>query len=462
MKMKLWSPTSWKYLTILFAALLASVFLVWHKLGNSGKSVAPAASTPNPPLVTPANPKWALWQGGTHLRGANIYQRRVYPELDDGFLGEEEIGPPFTQADFDALAALGANFVNISHPGLFSETPPYQPDIAVQENLDALLSMAAQAKLYTIITFRTGPGRSEFWAFWGEDTTSNPTEGWFDADYYNNTVWGDAEAQSAWQAMWRYTAQRYRDNPIVIGYDLMCEPNANEVGSYPLGAPLDFWNPQAFYAQYGGTLYDWNQLYPSLDEAIREVDANTPILIGGMGYSAVEWLPYIEPIDDPYVIYTVHQYEPMSYTHQISGTTAYTFPGVFDTDWDDSPDQFDEIWLTNLLTVVRDFQAAHEVPVAVNEYGVHRWAPGAPDFMRRQMTLFDDLGLNYALWEWQSAFEPFASSVDAFDFRNGENPANHTHVPNELQKVIVSFWARNESRPFPATRQKTFFPHINH
>ena len=159
--------------------------------------------------------------------------------------------------------------------------------------------MAHQAGLYAVITFRTGPGRSEFWAFWGEDTTSDPGGGWFSPSYYNNRVWADQAAQDAWVEMWRYTAQRYKDNPIVVGYDLMCEPNSNEVGSFPIGDPLDIWDPEEFYAEYGGTLYDWNQLYPRIVTAIRQVDPHIPILVGGMGYSAVEWLPYMQPTDDP-------------------------------------------------------------------------------------------------------------------------------------------------------------------
>ncbi|HIP96008.1 MAG TPA: hypothetical protein EYH32_02200, partial [Anaerolineae bacterium] len=231
--------------------------------------------------------KWALWTGGTQLRGANIYQRRVYPALDGtDFMGPGPVGPPYTQQDFDNLAAMGANYVNISHPGLFTETAPYTLDTGIQDNLDSLLDMIAQADMFAVITFRTGPGRSEFWTFWGEDNISDPQEGWFAPSYYNNRVWGEQTAQDAWVEMWRYTAQRYKDNPIVVGYDLMCEPNSNEVGDFPAGDPLDVWDPEEFYTQYGGTLYDWNQLYPRITTAIREVDPNTPILIGGMAYSA--------------------------------------------------------------------------------------------------------------------------------------------------------------------------------
>ncbi|MCK4433806.1 MAG: cellulase family glycosylhydrolase, partial [Methanomicrobia archaeon] len=249
-----------------------------------------------------------LWnlKSGPHLRGANIYQRRVYPELDGpDFMGHNPVGPPYTQEDFSRLAALGANYVNISHPGLFTETPPYTLDQNIQDNLDNLLDMIAKADMFAVISFRTGPGRSEF-TFMLEDVGD-----WFDESYLNDTIWQDQAAQDAWEAMWRYTAERYRDNPIVIGYDLMVEPNSNEVGSDFINDRLDIWDPDEFYANYENTLYDWNQLYPHIIAAIREVDPDTPILVGGNGYSAVEWLPYLKAISDPHMVCTVHQYAPL-------------------------------------------------------------------------------------------------------------------------------------------------------
>ncbi len=400
----------------------------------------PETTTCLPLVVKNYIDKWALWTGPTQLRGANIYQRRVYPELDGTeFMGSGPVGPPYTQTDFDDLAALGANYVNISHPGLFTETTPYSLDTSIQDNLDHLLDMAHQAGLYAVITFRTGPGRSEFWAFWGEDTTSDPGGGWFSPSYYNNRVWADQAAQDAWVEMWRYTAQRYKDNPIVVGYDLMCEPNSNEVGSFPIGDPLDIWDPEEFYAEYGGTLYDWNQLYPRIVTAIRQVDPHTPILVGGMGYSAVEWLPYIQPTDDPRTVYTVHQYAPHVYTHQEPPCTK-TYPGVFDTDWDGDDDQFNRSWLEDLFSTVDAFKATHGVPVAANEFGVMRWQPGAAEFMDDQMDLLEQRGMNHALWVWDSAWEPWTEEVNDFNFRFGPDPHNDTPVPNDLMDVIVEHW----------------------
>jgi sugar phosphate isomerase/epimerase len=397
---------------------------------------------PEPSLV--AVDKWALWTEGTQLRGANIYQRRVYPELDGPeFMGSGSIGPPYIQQDLDQLAALGANYVNISHPGLFAEEPPFELDSAIQANLDRLLNMIAQADMFAVISFRTGPGRSEFTFFWDE------VGDWFDRGYLDDSVWQDPAAQDAWLDMWRYTAQHLAGNPIVVGYDLMVEPNSNEVGSHALDDALDIWEAEEFYDQYGGTLYDWNQLYPRITEAIRQVDANTPVLVGGLGYSAVEWLPYLRPTEDPRTVYVVHQYAPYQYTHQGWNEIEYSYPGPCDLNWDGQADEhLSRAWLEELLSTVVDFAATHGVPVAVNEFGVVRWVPGADGFTDDQMDLFEEIGMNSALWIWDPAWVPWTKEVNAFNFRHGPDPANSSDVPSsDLRDVIVRHWGRNRVRP---------------
>ncbi len=377
--------------------------------------------------------RFALWVDGPHLRGANIWQRIVVPDLDGlEFLGAGHVGPPYTQEDFDRLAALGANYVNISHPGLFTQDPPYVLDQGVQANLDHLLDMIAQADMFAVISFRTGPGRSDFTFY------SDGAGVWFDESLLNDRVWQDQAAQDAWVAMWRYTAERYRDNPIVAGYDLMVEPNGS-------GVWLDIWNPEDFYPAYAASLYDWNQFYPHISAAIREVDPDTPILIGAMSYSAVHWLTWLQPTGDPRTVYTVHQYEPFVYTHQDS-PLEITYPGSLDLDWDGAPDTFDQAYLAGLLSPVSDFMRIYEVPVAVNEFGLQRWEPGAAAFMADQMDLFEQLGVNYALWAFNPAWPPYQQN-DAFDFLHGPDPDNHTVVESDLLGVITSYWSRNTIRP---------------
>lgn len=381
--------------------------------------------------------KWSLWVDGPHLRGANIYQRRVYPELDGPeFMGPGPLGPPYTQEDFDKLASWGANYVNISHPGIFSEETPYTLDEEVQANLDELLGMIEKADMFAVISFRTGPGRSEFGVCCLEDAGD-----WYDESYLNDEVWVDEDAQIAWTEMWHYTAERYRDNKIVVGYDLMVEPNSNEIW-------LDEWDHDVFYEQHGGTLYDWNQLFPRITQAIREADTETPILIGGMGYSAADWMPYLEPTGDPRTVYTAHQYAPHNYTHQgFFGEHAY--PGMLDTDWDGEEETFDQDWLEDeVFAVLGEFATQHQAPVAVNEFGVVRWVPGGAEFVADQMALFEEQGINYALWQWESSWPPIQEEIDAFNFRHGPDPYHHEDVASsDLIEVIKGYWGLNTVRP---------------
>ena len=378
---------------------------------------------------------WQLWTNGTQLRGANVWQRIVVPELDGPeFLGDDYIGPPLTQSDFDSLAALGANVINLSHPGLFTERPPYVLDERAQANLDRLIEMAAQADLFVVITFRTGPGRSDF-TFYRDGAGD-----WFDPQLLIESVWTDAAAQDAWAGMWRYTAERYRNQRVVVGYDLMCEPNGE-------GIVLDLYDPELFFPEHAGSLLDWNQLYPRLVEAIREVDEETPILVSAQGWGAVRWLSALEPVDDPGVVYMVHQYEPQeTYTHQgAQGTHGY--PGEFDVDYDGVADRFDRAWLEGLLSPVTTFQETHGLPVSVNEFGVERWVPDAARFMDDQMALFEQLGMNHMLWAWDPAWVPWTSSVNGMNYLYGPDPDNASPVDNELLAVITSYWSRNTLRP---------------
>lgn len=384
---------------------------------------------------------WSLWSAGCRLRGANIYQRRVYPELDDArVMGSGPVGPEVRQEDFHRLARLGANAVFISHPGLFTEVPPYEPDRGVQASLDRLLHMVDRAGLRAVLAFRTGPGRSEF------SLLRSGAGDWFPAHMINDAVWTNRSAQQAWADMWEYTAARYRDADVVVGYELMVEPNACDVVP---DAPV--WPPRRFARRYAGTGYDWNLLYPRLLAAVRRADPDTPVLIGSDGYSSVAWLPTLKPCHEPRVVYTVHQYEPGVYTHQAPPLEgAVTYPGTFDADWDRRVERVDKAWLRALYATVREFGRQAQAPTAVSEVGVTRWAPGAAQFMHDQLDLLEAMGMNYGVWLWECSDTNYSHRVHTFNFRLGPSPENRTDLPgNALLEVLRSHWRGGERRYGP-------------
>ena len=82
------------YLLISQLTCVTNILPVDTTLPSPDPTAHPVAAGPTSiPLGT--FDKWALWTNGTQLRGANIYQRRVYPELDGPeFMGSGPVGPP--------------------------------------------------------------------------------------------------------------------------------------------------------------------------------------------------------------------------------------------------------------------------------------------------------------------------------------------------------------------------------
>lgn len=327
------------------------------------------------------NEKFDLWRGPTYLRGANIWQKRV--TLDDA-MGNGPVGPPYSQLDLNDLASWGANYVNISHPGIFTERADYRIEEGVFQNLNALIDKAERAGLFVVVSYRTGPGRNEA-VFGGENEPALAK------------VWKNKNAQNGWVEMWRETARRLKDRKNVVGYDLMVEPETKKAGV-------------------------WNRLASSITDAIRTVDAMTPILIGGADWSAVDSLNGLQVVADSRTVYTVHQYEPSDYTQEgISSPKTNQLQSLYDR--------------------ISDFAATNRVRIAINEFGVVRFAPDADKFLQTQIAMIEKLGANHALWLWETSF---LLDYDDFNFRRGPDPKNHVDVEESaLMNVVKADWANN-------------------
>lgn len=331
--------------------------------------------------IAPINEKFDLWRGPTYLRGTNIWQKRVNP---DDAMGSGPVGPPYSQLDLNNLAWWGANYVNISHPGIFTERADYRIEEGVFQNLSDLIDKAERAGLFVVVSYRTGPGRNEA-VFGGENGPALAK------------VWKNKNAQNGWVEMWRETARRLKDRKNVVGYDLMVEPETKKAGV-------------------------WNRLASNITDAIRTVDAMTPILIGGADWSAVDSLNGLQVVADSRTVYTVHQYEPSDYTQEgISSAKTNQVQSLYDR--------------------ISDFAATNRVRIAINEFGVVRFATDADKFLQTQIAMIEKLGANHALWLWETSFP---LDYDDFNFRRGPDPKNHVDVEDSaLMNVVKADWANN-------------------
>ena len=313
----------------------------------------------------PAGSKIGLWNTGSAvLRGANVYQGRNVFNADVAF-GDG----PFTQSDFDDLRAAGANYVHISHAGIFSEQPPYALDQAAVDNLDRVVNMARAAGLYAGIAFRSGPGRNDLSIV---DAT-NPQA--------NHSIWTNQAAQDAWVEMVKFAAARYGRDPIVVGLSVMVEPTAYTQHPTRFGFP----DPETFYAQFGGTIEDVNGLYARATTAIRSVDADLPILLEPDGHGNINWLPFLRITGDARTVYTPHDYSPFKFTHNGKGR----YPSR----------KNNRTTQEALLGQIAAFGDSHGVPVALTEFGARKIARTASKYLADRVSILDQIG-NWSVWTW--------------------------------------------------------------
>lgn len=127
-------------------------------------------------------------------------------------------------------------------------------------------------------------------------------------------------------AMWTQIAERYSAAGDHVVFELLNEPH------------LTFDVEPAL----------WNDMAADALAVVRQTNPERPVLIGPVGYNAIDRLSDFELPDDPNVIVTVHVYEPFPFTHQgatwvdpvpavgarwIAAEPAFPL-GVFNYSWD--------------------------------------------------------------------------------------------------------------------------------
>lgn len=383
--------------------------------GDIEVTAVPQSQPPSPAeLVTD---KWALWTGGVHLRGVDMHPCLLFTV--DGCT------QPISRQDVQELRDLGANLINASYPGLFTVEPPYEVNPTALAYLDDLVGWAEEVGIFVVIHFRTGPGRNEA----AITLESDPLF----------AVWTEQEAHDAWVEMWRFTAERYRNSPAVVGYDLMVEPHPNSLidPDYEL-------EPAAVQAEMVGTLLDWNALAAEITAVIRQVDPDTPIIINSLSWGSAAWFAALQPTGDLRTVYSLHAYDPDVYIIQEEGETNIRYPDVVD-DYGERI-TFDRTWLEENYRPVREFAQQHNVPIYVGEFGALRWVPDVTTFLSDQMELFEQYGWNYAVYVWRGDEPDF----DGFNLEYGPDPTNHASVlDNPLLRIFRDHWALNVD--FPGT-----------
>ena len=247
-------------------------------------------------------------------------------------------GPEGKEEDLRLLAKWKGNLIRWQFYWYDGSFPEKRLDLATYDQwlektmagVDRWLPLCEELGIHVVIDLHTPPGAGESgqWA-----------------------MFQDEMYQQKFIEIWDRLADHYKAKPAIWGYDLVNEPVEGKV---TVG------------------LLDWHSLAEVVARRVRAIDPRHCIIIepgpsGGWGN-----LPFFEPINVPGIIYSVHMYDPLQFTHQgvLGGMPiGPSYPGVVNG----------ALWnkdkLREDLEPVRQFQRDYNVPIFIGEFSAIRWAP---------------------------------------------------------------------------------------
>ena len=189
-------------------------------------------------------------------------------------------------------------------------------------------------------------------------------------DVHDLTMGHDKKYADHCIATWRRIATRFKGREEIYGFDLVNEPQQ----THPALPGCDYWSIQSRAA-----------------EAIREIDPDTPIIIESNLYDGPRTFSYLAPLALTNIIYQAHMYVPGKYTHQgVGGRRDHPVISYPDPANGCTPED-----LRKALEPVRAFQERHGARILIGEFSAIVWAPGAADYIRDCIGIFNEYG-----WDW--------------------------------------------------------------
>ncbi|MEM9997648.1 MAG: cellulase family glycosylhydrolase [Bacteroidota bacterium] len=173
----------------------------------------------------------------------------------------------------------------------------------------------------------------------------------------------------------------------------------------------------------------WHTFLRAAIDTVRQAAPGHTLVYGGIDYNGVEGLLALDPTLDDNVIYAVHVYEPLLFTHQgaewlgpAAATTGVPFPYNPDTMpplapeavgtaaealYTAYPEQGTVAYVQGRLAEATDWAAANTVPLWLGEFGTYKRYAESTAMANYAAALVDAAvasGIPWAYWEWRDTF----------------------------------------------------------
>jgi endoglucanase len=185
-----------------------------------------------------------------------------------------------TEEDFKRVKEMNMNAIRfyINYKTFENDNTPYQYKQTGWDWINQNIAWAKKYSIYLIINMHV-------------------PQGGFQSQGTGDALWNNTENQNRLVALWKAIADKYKNEPQVIGFGLVNEPVPNS------------------------SKQQWQQLAQRIADEIRKVDkqhilfVEKPIYVKGInGEDADLNFPLI---NDANTVYEFHIYDPFQYTHQV-------------------------------------------------------------------------------------------------------------------------------------------------
>src|SRR5260221_2183219 len=259
-----------------------------------------------------------------------------------------------TESDIAYIRSLGATVIRIpfNYRLLESDDRPFEYKPEGFAILDRAITWARSHGLYVILDLHAVPGCQN--RGWHSD---NPgLEAFF---------WGQKVFEDRAIALWQEIARRYQNDATVAGYNVMNEPDTDDV-------------------------YWLNHFYRRVTDAIRAIDSRHILFLEGNRTSRE--FTFLDTPFDSNTVYSSHNYVEPS-------LNDVEYPGIVDGVYYDK-DRLESEYLTN-----NQWMKQHNVPTWVGELG-SIYSGNDRDSMRVAATadmidIFEKQGHHWTLWTYQ-------------------------------------------------------------
>jgi len=250
-----------------------------------------------------------------------------------------------TESDFKQVAAWGMNCVRL----------PFHYKIAADKKtihyLDQAIAWAKKHKVYLMLDLHAAPGAQNH--DWHSDSLG-PAE-----------LWTKSANRRKTYELWQMLADRYKDEPIIAGYDVLNEAVLHDADLL-------------------------NEFYRETIKAIRKVDRNHILFIEGK-----HWAQQIDVLDDfkdDNWVYSIHFYEPPEFTFNYVPFLKYPSEAC------------NKDVLRRRMEGYAHFAQKKERPVHVGEFGVN-YRQGCFNehlYVKDELKCFNDLGFHWTYWTYKA------------------------------------------------------------